>query len=84
MGFWDTGVNPCKSYPSEAEATDFFACMGNEFTACYFDIIEDLEDDTTCEDLENSNFCENVSGGCGASMINDCSSTRDALDTCAK
>ena len=75
MSFCDTGVNPCECYPCEAEATDFFACMGNEFTACYFDIIKDLEDDTTCEDLENSDFCEAVIGGCGASVINDCLST---------
>ena len=54
-------------YPCEAEATDYFTCMGNEFTACFFDIIEDLEDDTTCKDLENSDFCEDVVGGCGAS-----------------
>ena len=76
--------NDDASYPCEAESTDFFTCMGNEFTACYLDIIKDLEDDTTCEDLENSDFCEDVVGGCGASVTNDCMATGEALETCAK
>ena len=70
-------------YPCDAEVMDFYTCMGKKFAACLFDIIKDLEDDTTCEDLENSDFCEDVVHGCGASVTNDCSATGEALETCA-
>ena len=72
--------------PCFDETIEFFTCLGEEFTMCFFDIIEDLEEDTTCDDLKNSDFCPEIAK-CQKHLAYEvediCRAKMDALESCA-
>jgi len=70
--------------PCVDETIALFTCLGEEFTMCLFEIIKDLEEDTTCDALEASDFCSEITK-CAADVAEDadCDAKGEALELCA-
>lgn len=68
--------------PCEDEAVTFFTCLGECFT-CMVELVDDIEEDDTCESLEEGTFCTDllacILGPCAAK---DCAVEGGALLTC--
>ncbi len=71
-------------YPCKKEVEDAFECLEEDCIACFVTIIEDLDEDTTCEALKaDDTFCTAVEGCVVECGKKDCTGPAMKLETCA-